>query len=88
MLIGTCFGMNVGYPINPARDLGPRLFSLVVYGKEVFTHPYRTWFLVPIIAPMTGAMVFGWAYHICAGMHIPDDEDSEGNDTARDVRTA
>ncbi|KAI9991162.1 hypothetical protein PInf_018794 [Phytophthora infestans] len=26
--IGMAFGMNTGYAINPARDLGPRLFSL------------------------------------------------------------
>lgn len=29
-LIGATFGLNAGYAINPARDLGPRLFTLVV----------------------------------------------------------
>uniref|UniRef100_A0A1I7XPI6 Aquaporin n=1 Tax=Heterorhabditis bacteriophora TaxID=37862 RepID=A0A1I7XPI6_HETBA len=33
---GTCYGMNLGYPINPARDLGPRIFSLFIYGSQVF----------------------------------------------------
>ena len=34
----TAFGYNEGGPLNPARDLGPRIFcSWVVYGKEAFT---------------------------------------------------
>lgn len=36
MMIGTAFGLNVGYPINPARDFGPRLFTFLIYGGAVF----------------------------------------------------
>ena len=36
--IGMTFGMNCGYPINPARDLSPRIFTAVAgWGLEVFT---------------------------------------------------
>lgn len=36
--IGACLGMETGYAINPARDLGPRLLTAMVgYGKMVFT---------------------------------------------------
>lgn len=37
-VIGATFGFNCGYAINPARDLGPRLFTAVAgWGGGVFT---------------------------------------------------
>ena len=37
MLIGVSLGSNSGYPINPTRDLAPRLFTAVAgWGNEVF----------------------------------------------------
>ena len=37
-VIGATFGYNCGYAINPARDLGPRLFTAMAgWGAEVFT---------------------------------------------------
>ena len=35
--LGFSFGLNCGYAINPARDLGPRIFSSFIYGVDVFT---------------------------------------------------
>ena len=35
--IGICFGFNCGYAINPARDLAPRIFTLIAgWGAEPF----------------------------------------------------
>ncbi|XP_051901871.1 aquaporin-10-like isoform X2 [Pristis pectinata] len=38
LTIGMGMGANTGYAINPARDIGPRMFTFVAgWGSEVFT---------------------------------------------------
>ncbi|KAJ6508473.1 aquaporin [Mycena sanguinolenta] len=56
--IGNSLGMQTGYAINPARDLGPRLLtSMVGYGRQVYTFRSQYWLWCPIIAPICGAQV-------------------------------
>lgn len=56
--IGACLGMETGYAINPARDLGPRLLtSMVGYGKAVYTYRSQYWLWCPVLAPICGAQV-------------------------------
>jgi len=56
--IGASLGMETGYALNPARDLGPRfLTSMVGYGKAVYTFRNEYWLWCPIIAPILGAQV-------------------------------
>jgi glycerol uptake facilitator protein len=53
--IGMSFGTGAGYAINPARDLGPRLFCwLMGWGTNAFPGPYGYWW-VPIVGPLIGA---------------------------------
>ncbi|CAJ0932211.1 unnamed protein product, partial [Mesorhabditis belari] len=76
IMIGCSMGMNLGYPINPARDLGPRLFAYFIYGKEVFTY-HNNYFWIPVVAPFFGAVLGGWSYHLFVGIHIEDPDIDE-----------
>jgi len=51
---------------NPARDLGPRLFSsLVGWGDLPFAVNGMGWLTVYIIAPILGALLGGSIYNLC-----------------------
>jgi MIP family channel proteins len=69
LAIGVAFGFNSGYAINPARDLGPRLFTAVAgWGPGVFTAG-GGWWWVPIVAPVVGAILGAWAYDAFINRH-------------------
>ncbi|KAF8385413.1 hypothetical protein PRIPAC_74555 [Pristionchus pacificus] len=73
-LIASCLALNCGGAINPARDFGPRLFTLVSgYGWEVISYNDYQWFWIPIVCPMIGAAAGAWAYELFIGLHMPDD---------------
>ncbi|KAM9841632.1 aquaporin-3-like [Aulostomus maculatus] len=69
-VIGMSMGFNSGYAINPARDLGPRIFTaLAGWGAEVFiANSY--WFLVPICGPFLGAVMGVMMYQLMIGCHL------------------
>lgn len=81
VMIGIAFSLNCGFPDNPARDFGGRLFSLLPYGGEVFTYGNRIqnwWFWIPLLAPLVGGLLGGWLYQVAVGFHSPiDDPDLE-----------
>ena len=59
-LYGMTFSLNTGYAINPARDIGPRLFIYLVgfprafsRGNDIFN--YYWW--IPLIGPVVGAFI-------------------------------
>ncbi len=69
--IGVAFGFNAGYAINPARDLGPRLFTAVAgWGGGVFTAA-GGWWWVPVIAPVVGAIIGALLYDGLIAKHHP-----------------
>jgi MIP family channel proteins len=70
-VIGMSFGTNAGYAINPARDLGPRIFTaLGGWGGEVF-RAGNGWWWVPIVAPCLGALLGGFVYDLLITRHHP-----------------
>ncbi len=55
--IGISFGKLHGYAINPARDLGPRLWTLVAgYKNNGLTDGTGVWW-VPIAGPLAGGLI-------------------------------
>jgi MIP family channel proteins len=71
LAIGMTFGFNSGYAINPARDLGPRLFTAVAgWGGEVF-RAGRSWWWVPVVAPLVGGVLGGYIYDRLILRHHP-----------------
>jgi glycerol uptake facilitator protein len=61
--IGASFGLNTGYAINPARDLGPRLWVAIVSGGASLTA--YTW--IPIVAPLLGGVAGAFIYDFTIG---------------------
>ncbi len=60
--IGVSWGGMHGYAINPARDLGPRLFTLAAGFRNTGFDSNAWW--VPIVGPLLGgllgALVYDW----------------------------
>jgi glycerol uptake facilitator protein len=51
------FGGMHGYPINPARDFGPRLFTAVAgFRNNGLTDGTRVWW-IPVVAPLFGGLL-------------------------------
>ncbi|MGZ4201721.1 MAG: MIP/aquaporin family protein [Thermoleophilaceae bacterium] len=83
--IGTSFGANSGYAINPARDFGPRVFAAIAgWDKIAFPGDYgnvNKYFWIPIVAPLVGACVGALIYD----MFIRDVLIARGTTPATDV---
>jgi glycerol uptake facilitator protein len=55
--IGMSFGGMHGYAINPARDFGPRLFTVVAgFRNNGLTDGTRVWW-IPVVAPLVGGLM-------------------------------
>ena len=60
--IGMSFGGMHGYAINPARDFGPRLFTVVAgFRNNGLTDGNRVWW-VPVVAPLVGGIAGAAVY--------------------------
>jgi len=84
--IGLAYGFNCGFSLNPARDLGPRLFTWAVgYGTGVFSEPNdRYWWWVPVLGPMVGAIFGAFTYQMLIGHHLPSSNKPDSPENEHD----
>ncbi|KAF9568866.1 hypothetical protein BGW38_008819, partial [Lunasporangiospora selenospora] len=62
--IGTSFGYETGFALNPARDLAPRLLTFIFgWGWTAFSRQ-SYYFWVPIVAPFIGAVGGAFIYDL------------------------
>ncbi|WP_338672482.1 MIP/aquaporin family protein [Streptomyces sp. SCSIO 30461] len=84
--IGMSYGANAGYAINPARDLGPRLFTWAAGWQDLAmpgTMPgaFSNYFWIPIVGPLIGGVIgvlvydlfIGDVLHMRAQQHTPQE---------------
>ncbi len=74
-LLVACIGASAGYleawPINPARDFGPRLFAFFAgWGSAALPAPQNYWW-VPILGPLVGGIAGGGLYHLAIRPFLP-----------------
>jgi glycerol uptake facilitator protein len=62
--IGMSFGALHGYAINPARDFGPRLFTVVAGFRNNGLTDGSGIFWVPIAGPLVGGLLGAAAYDL------------------------
>jgi glycerol uptake facilitator protein len=69
--IGASAGYLEAWPLNPARDLGPRLFCFFSgWGSQAFPSPQNFWW-VPIAGPLLGGVVGGGLYQLVIRPFLP-----------------
>lgn len=69
--IGMSFGGMHGYPINPARDFGPRLFTVVAGFKNNGLTDGSHVFWVPILGPIIGGVLGAAVYDFGIRRFLP-----------------
>ncbi len=64
LAIGVSFGKLHGYAINPARDFGPRLWTVLAgYRVNGLTDGSGVWW-IPVVAPMLGGLLGAGLYEL------------------------
>jgi len=71
VVIGMAFGGMHGYAINPARDFGPRLFTVVAGFKNNGLTDGAASFWVPIVGPLIGGIIGGASYDFLVRRFLP-----------------
>jgi glycerol uptake facilitator protein len=82
--IGLSLGGPTGYAINPARDLGPRLYAALFVAGSTGTFD-GAYFLVPIIGPLIGGALGALFYDFLVKPFLPDPSAAEPLPEGADV---
>jgi glycerol uptake facilitator protein len=70
--IGMAWGANAGYAINPARDFGPRLLTLITgYETALYDQNGTLYFWLPIVAPIIGGLIGGALFKYAVEGFLP-----------------
>lgn len=71
--IGISFGKLHGYAINPARDLGPRIFTVLAgFRNNGLIDGTNAWW-IPIAGPLAGGLVGSGLYDLLIRRWLPRD---------------
>jgi hypothetical protein len=73
---------------DPARDLGPRLFTLFAgYGIDVFSYNNWRWIGIPILVPFLGCLSGTWIYRFTISFQIDNPETLSKEDSCKTIST-
>jgi glycerol uptake facilitator protein len=70
LAVGLSLGGPSGYSINPARDLGPRLFGALVGTKGLFDGLY--WLIPPVLIPAIAGPIGFYLYDLFISKQLPE----------------
>lgn len=70
-ILGSSMGYLESWPMNPARDLGPRIFAYFAgWGSSAFPSPDNYWW-IPLVAPLIGGVIGAGAYQMLIHPFLP-----------------
>lgn len=70
LAVGLSLGGPSGYSINPARDLGPRIFGTLVGTKGLFDGIY--WLVPPVLIPLIAGPIGFILYDLFVTANLPE----------------
>jgi len=80
VMVGLTLGGPSGYAINPARDLGPRIFGTLVGTTGLWDSLY--WLIVPVIGPLVGGALGVILYDVFITPYLPAAEEEPSEEGA------
>ena len=72
LAVGLSLGGPSGYSINPARDLGPRIFGAIAGTTGLFEGLY--WLIPPVLVPAIAGPIGFFLYDVLVTKNLPSKE--------------